>query len=122
VKVDRDLIGCAPAPPYVPRDRHSLRRKVALAYREAKIEGRGEYACFERAWAVFAAEEPERARDRSAGSNEVYRIICSAINADPKCSGHPFRSRTTAGNASATRQISRDPIRNRKARRNGRAT
>jgi hypothetical protein len=57
---------------------------VALAYREAKIEGRTECVCFERAWAVFAAEEPERARDRSAGSDEVYRLICSAINADPE--------------------------------------
>ena len=79
---------------FIPPELRDLRRKVALAYREAKIAGSDEQACHLCAFAVFAEAEPERAAaDRSAASLEVNTMIATAIAADPEWFWRPLKER-----------------------------
>jgi hypothetical protein len=91
------MVDGVPSPAYVPPEQHELRRKIALAYRDGMTAGLSHHSAWERAWAVYAAAEPERAKDRIPASLEVNLMIASAINVDPKWFWRPVRERLERG-------------------------
>jgi hypothetical protein len=62
---------------FIPPELHDLRRRVALAYRAAKVAGCDEQASFERAFSVYAEAEPGKAADRIPASHTVNLMIAS---------------------------------------------
>jgi hypothetical protein len=66
-------------PPIAPADR-ALRRKVAMAYRAARSEGKSHDRSMEAAMVVYLAERPSPPLDASA---RVAEMIASAVSVDP---------------------------------------
>jgi hypothetical protein len=82
----------------VPPGHRGLRRKVALAYREAMTEGLSHQASWERAWAIYVAEAGEPVpKERSDTTLYVNRLIASAIAADAEWFWRPVRERLERG-------------------------
>jgi hypothetical protein len=67
-------------PPIAPADR-PLRRKVALAYRTARSEGKSHDRSFQTAMAVYLAECPGPPLETS---ERVATMIASAVSVDPE--------------------------------------
>jgi hypothetical protein len=82
----------------VPSEHGGLRRKVALAYREATTAGLSHQASWQRAWAVYVTERGEPAPEkRSDTTLYVDRLIASAIAIDAEWFWRPVRERVERG-------------------------
>jgi hypothetical protein len=83
-------------PPHVPEADKPLRRKVALAYREARQAGKSHDRSMEAAIRAYLDARPEEAADPAAASGKVAQMIASAVNIDPEWFWHGVPARPTS--------------------------